>query len=836
MEPEDFPELHHPPSPPSRPERALPLDDESSSWVRRRRVIWIYFPIFVLLLAAAAGVIVGSSIKRPEVDTLDSFVPKLVTTLYDRQMQPVRTYQRENRILLQENEISDNLKFAILAAEDSNFYQHGGIDLKGVARAVVTNVLEGRRAEGASTLSMQLARELFLTREKKWKRKIEEAFLAVELEKKYSKPQILALYCNLVNLSQGNYGMEAAARNYFNKTVGELTIAEAATLAGIPQRPTSYNVYKNPELVTRRRNLVIGRMLAEGYIDQETHDAAVAEPLLVVPKRREETIGAYFNEEVRRYLAQTYGTTALYDRGLQVETTLDRNIQRAAETALRDGLLSIDHGKRWRGAPETLEDEELEERKLPDWTDQPIIPGEWYKGIVLESGPKTATVKIQQQTLELTRAGIGWTRKSRPNDVLQRGDVAWFRLEAAEKEGDPPTLMLEQEPEIEAAVVVLESATGAVRAMVGGWDYNRNEFNRATQAMRQVGSAFKPFVAGAAFENGFTPADVLFDGPAIFPGAPNQPGYSPRNYYRKYYGITTLRQVIEDSINVSSVKLLDLIGVEQVIDFARRAGITSDLPPYPSLALGAASMTPLELAGAYATFVNQGIHVEPYLIERVTSREGRVLQEHLPRASKAMEPEIAYLLTRVLQGVTRGGTAAAGLRGIDLAMAGKTGTTNSYTDAWFAGFTPQFTILVWVGHDKNKPIGRGMTGAAAALPIWRDIVVRGLDEEWIEPVTEFSMPPGVVEVEVERATGLRYGPGAPSMYKEVFIQGTEPEQKYDLSWARIMTLPWYLQEPFYVPKEGERMPGQIEDWTPVTEAWTNTRRKPGDAPSTPPQG
>ncbi len=323
-------------------------------------------------------------------------------------------------------------------------------------------------------------------------------------------------------------------------------------------------------------------------------------------------------------------------------------------------------------------------------------------------------------------------------------------------------------------------------------------------------------------ENGYTPADTVFDGPAVFVGVDLQESYSPRNYYRKYYGITTLRRGLQASINVTSVKLLDLVGVEQVIDLAHRCGIRSELPPYPSLALGAASLTPLEVASAYASFVNRGIYVEPYTIEKVQASDGRVLQEHMPRAHKAMNPQEAYVLTRILKGVATNGTAAGGaygLAGIDLDLGGKTGTTNAYTDAWFVGFTPRYTILSWVGYDKKRSIGRGMTGAAAALPIWTTVVNRGLEDGWITVGETFEVPPGIVEREVEYTTGLLFGPGAERTIQEVFVAGNEPELKFNRHWARVIRLPWYLQEPYYLPKEGERMPGQIRDWSLVQEVW-----------------
>ncbi|MEM9553753.1 MAG: PBP1A family penicillin-binding protein [Acidobacteriota bacterium] len=793
-------------------------DDATAAKPRWKRYVFAY-PVLTAILAVITGVVVAASIHRPQVEELDGFVPLLVTEVDDRRGQTLATYSRENRIMLEEGELPQLLQQAIVATEDANFFDHGGIDLKGVARAAITNLRAGEIEEGASTITMQLARGIFsLTREQVWWRKIEESFLAVELEKEYSKQQLLTLYANLVNLGHGNYGMEAAARAYFNKSVDELSLAETATLAGIPQRPARFSVYRKPDAVLERRNWVLSRMLTEGYIDQASYEVASAEPLLIAQRRNEKAVGPYFSEEVRRYLIDTYGETELYDRGLQVATTLDRTIQRTAENALHEQLVALDHRKGWRGIDRQLDAEDLEERSLPSWGDSDPRPGEWFEGLVLAADAKSATIKHRDTLYTLGREGVRWTGKSRPDRLLARGNVAWFRLEEGEDGGDP-LLVLEQEPELEGAVVVIESTTGAIRAMVGGWSYERNEFNRVTQAKRQVGSAFKPIVFAAALENGYTAADTLFDGPVLFPGASEDDVYSPRNYYRKYNGITTLRAAIEKSINVTSVKLLDLVGVEQVIDLAGRLGITSDLPPYPSLALGSADLSPLELAAAYAAFANGGIYVEPYLIETIRSRNGRVLEENLPRTAKAMEPEEAYVMVQMLRGVAVRGTAAPDLAGLDLETAGKTGTTDSYSDAWFVGFTPRYTILTWVGYDKKRPIGRGMTGAAAALPIWSAVVRSGLEDGWLEPGETFTPPPGVVTAEIESRSGLLWGSGGERLLVETFVEGTAPERRHDAETSRILALPWYLQEPFYLPKEGEKMPADIRDWDLARSAW-----------------
>ncbi|HEX9733383.1 MAG TPA: PBP1A family penicillin-binding protein [Thermoanaerobaculia bacterium] len=796
-----------------------------------RIVRWGVVPLLTVLLAVAAGVVVGAVIKRPEVEKkLHDFEHRLVTGLYDADGVIFRTYRIENRILIEESEMPGLLKQAIIAAEDANFYRHGGIDLKGIIRAAYKNLRAGQTEEGASTITMMVAREIFLHRRREWMRKIEEAFLAVELEKRYSKEQILTLWANLQNLGHGNYGMEAAARDYFDKSVRDLTIAEAATLAGIPNRPSYLEIRTRPEAVRQRRDYVLRRMLEEEFISRQEYEAALAEPVLPVPKRRGRELGPYFAEEVRRYVYATYGKATLYDRGIQVFTTLDRKIQLAAEDAVRQGLLHLDHGKGWRGAKAHFEDDGLEERKLPSWTGQEVKPGEWYEGIVLESGSKVARAKVEGQVYDLRPEGMKWTGRTRPDRLLKRGDVSWFRFEAAAKEGAEPLLVVEQEPELEAAALVIETATGAVRAMIGGWDYNRNEFNRATQAQRQVGSAFKPFVYGAALENGFTAADTLFDGPAVFTGADSRASYSPRNYYRRYYGITTLRRALQGSYNVTSVKLLDLVGIDTVIDFAHRCGIRSELPPYPSLALGSADLVPLELAAAYAVFANKGIYVEPYFIERVTTRDGRPMQQHMPQAHQAMDPRHAYVMARMLKGVATNGTAAGGpygLAAINLDVGGKTGTTDAYTDAWFVGFTPKYTLLTWVGYDKKRTIGRGMTGAVGALPIWTRLLRRGMEEGWIAEGETFARPPGIVERDIEYETGLLVGPGAARVYKEVFVEGNEPEKRFDRHWARIIELPWYLQEPYYLPKEGEKMPGQIHDWSAVREVWASKPSRVG---------
>ncbi len=529
--------------------------------LKYRRLARLLIPAAITMgLGAATGVGVAAAIHIPRVSSLASFSPARITQLYDREGRSFASYARQRRIVLQPEEIPALMRNALVAVEDRNFYQHGGLDALGVVRAALSNLRSGRTVEGASTLTMQLARQLFfLNPGKLWRRKIEEAFIAVELEKTFTKDQLLALYLNVIYLGHGQYGVEAASRFYFGKSVSDLTLAEAATLAGIYQRPSRLSPYNAPDAVVARRNHVLDRMLEERLIRRSEHAAARSQPLQVISHGPRDELGSYFAEEVRRTIETTYGTSTLLEKGLQVETTMDSAIEQSAEKALRAGLLRLDHRKGWRGPHQRVDSADLEKIELESWSAGRGVADGWFEGLVLASDASTATVRAGDRFFTLTPEGIKWTGKRTPGSVLRRGDVAWFRL-AEPKEGGAALLVLEQEPQLQGAAIVLDSATGAVRAMVGGWDFGRNQFNRATQARRQVGSAFKVFVYGTALENGFTPADTIFDAPAYFKGADGRLSYSPSNYYPTYYGIVTLSRALEHSYNVSAVKLLDLVG------------------------------------------------------------------------------------------------------------------------------------------------------------------------------------------------------------------------------------------------------------------------------------
>lgn len=765
-------------------------------------------------MGALAGVIFAAAINVPKVDTLEGYQPPVISRLYDTTSSSFESYARERRVLFEVGEVPDSIREAVLAAEDANFYGHGGVDITGVARALFVNLTQDRSSpQGGSTLTMQLARHLFLSPAQTWKRKIEEAFVSVEIEKQYTKEQILTFYCNLMNLGHRNYGMKTASRYYFDREPEDLEPHQAAMLAGILQRPSDYSPYDNPEDTLRRRDYVLRRMYEEGYLDRQVYDRARAEPLDVVPLRHDVAKAPYFAEEVRRDIEERFGEDALLEGGLQVYTTVDPRIQAAVEKAAREGLRQRDQARGWRGAHGHVDD--LSTYTNPSWRRFRPDQQRWIEGLVVSLDGDAAQVRIADASYTLPPEGYRWTGRSLSR-TLEVGDVAWFSL--ARDDDGGAVLELEQQPELQVAAIVLENGTGAVRGMVGGWDFGASQFNRATQAHRQVGSTFKAFVYGAALEAGLTPADTIFDAPVALPDATGEAGYSPRNYTREYYGIITLRSALENSRNVSAVKVQDLVGAERVIDFARRCGLSSPLPPYPSMALGASDLVPLELAAAYSSFANGGLHVEPYLIERVEDSDGRVRETHRMQAQGCTSPEVAYLLIHMLRGVVDRGTAIS-IRDLPLDIAGKTGTTNQYTDAWFAGLTANYTIVVWVGYDENRSLGRDGTGGAAALPIWRRIAEQGLEDGWLHEDDRFSAPAKIQTAPIELRSGYLATPAANVLIDEAFIDGTQPLTQYTSSWGRVLSLPWYQQEGFYLPKSGERMPGQVEDWSRIRERW-----------------
>jgi penicillin-binding protein 1A len=755
----------------------------------------------VLLLAALSGAALGYFLRLdlPDVRALEDYIPPVMSRVLAADGTEVATFAEQRRILIEYHDIPPQFLLALVAIEDSNFYRHTGIDFKGILRAAWSDLRRLRLAQGASTLTQQLARNLFLHPEKTIRRKVQEALLALEIERQYTKEEILRYYCNQIYMGHGRYGLEAASRYYYGKPARELSLVESATLAGLIQRPEALSPLKNPERSLERRNLVLRRMVEEDLLSEDESAEAQAMPLMSTKLRRVENTAPYFVEEVRRWLQESYGSSGLYQDGFEAQTTLAPGLQRIANRAVDAGLRELDRRQGWRGV----------QQRVPDGAD----PGDWepeswreglevglvHDGVVVSVGRESARVRLGPYVGRLDQEAIEWTGSSRPDKLLKAGDLVRVRLISTGNEGEA-SVELEQEPEVEAALVALDPSTGAIKALVGGFDFDRSEFDRAMQARRQTGSAFKPFVYAAALANGWSLADTILDEPTVFIDPRNPDPYQPENYTNKYYATVTLRTALEKSANIATVKLLDRIGYDAVIETARRLGIRSELQPFPSLALGVFGVTLLELTAAYGCFANQGVLVEPHLLKEVRNRQGALVERIEPSVRDAVSPQTAYLMNRVLSGVITDGTgrAAAGLK---LPLAGKTGTTDNNTDAWFIGYSPTLTVGVWVGFDEPRSLGSRETGALAALPIWRAFMEEALRDE---PPVEFPEPPGISIVSVDRHTGLKANLRAncAPVISEVFLAGTEPTAYCSSHHHDLRQLPYPFQR-FQLNEQGE---------------------------------
>lgn len=761
-----------------------------------------------LAVGAIAAVVVARFIQLPAVEALTAYQPPAATVVKARDGSVIGSFAAERRLPVTFEQIPKVFRDAVLAVEDANFYKHPGVDPSGMARAFLRNVLSLSKAQGGSTITQQLARNVgIVSREKRLMRKLKEILLAIEIEQRFSKDQIFTLYANQVNFGHGVYGVEAAARFYFGKPASALTLPEAALLAGLPQRPTDLSPIDHPERALRRRNHVLKRMLEEGMIDRPTYEKAIAEPLEASPHLDRETSAAYFLEEVRRSLEEKLGSELLLEGGLTAETTLDPTLQRLAEEALREGLVELQKRLGWPGALRNLNDEGIKDLKAfrhPSWPFLKWQPGELTYAVVQEVKAQEARLILGSREGRLPLAEAQWTKRTSLYSLIKPGDIILVRLKTLPPAPAPVEVSLEAEPKVEGAIVVLDNRTGAILALVGGFDFNRSQFDRAMQAKRQVGSAFKPFVYATAFEAGYSPADTIFDAPVLLPDEHGLPTYCPLNYYRKYFGIVTLRYALEHSLNASAVKLQQMVGGERVIELARRLGIREELHPYPSMALGSFELPVVSTAAAYAAFANGGMAVEPFFLTKVRDAQGQVLMENRPRVRQALSEQVAFLVTHTLEGVIQRGTAAkaASLPGH---LAGKTGTTDAYTDAWFIGYSPRITCAVWVGRDKKEPIGRRMTGAEAALPTWIRFMQAYLGRLPAAVRDEEFQPPssGVTLIAVDPRTGLR---ATPECGEHVILEAV-PESKVPAACSpqahAVAELPWERQMGYYTFKPGE---------------------------------
>jgi len=789
-----------------------------------RRMIALAISVLLVALAGVVGAWLGWTLRLdlPDVRGLEDYRPLLMSHVLAADGTTIDTFAEQRRMLIGFSDIPESFRNALIATEDAAFYEHTGVDPAAIARALASDIRHMRLAQGASTITQQLARDLFLHRKKTLRRKLEEALLALEIERTYSKDEILTFYANQVYMGHGRYGLEAASRFYFGKPARELGLPESAALAGLVQRPEALSPIRDPERALARRRHVLARMVVERMIDAETARAAQAAPLKLADEASTSVAAPYFVEEVRRWLKSRFGDAGVYREGLEVQTTLDPALQRHANAAIDAGLRALDKRQGWRGAPGRVPaDSTPETWESPAWRRAPR-EGEITDAVVTAVGGGSARLRVGPVAGTLRPRDAAWTRKQRVSDLVRVGDIVRVRLVHLEPGADA-AVTLEQDPEVEAALVAIEPRTGEIRALTGGFDFRRSEFDRATQARRQTGSAFKPFVFAAALQNGWTLADRIVDEPTVFldPGA--GAAYQPENYTHKYYGALTLREAAERSANIATVKLLLEVGYEPVIRLARDLGIRAELKPYPSLALGAFEVTLLELTSAYGAFANLGVWVEPHLIREVRDSGGSAVHRVDPEIRDSLRPEVAGLVNRLLEGVVTDGTGKAAAS-LGRPLAGKTGTTDDNTDAWFVGYAPDLVVGVWVGFDAKRSLGARETGSEAALPIWKEFMERAFDGR---PPEAFPEPRGLLTVPIDRRTGLRYRPadGCPAPFAESFLEGSEPSRPCSSDVHRLLDMPYTLH-PYEVGTDGVlRIPA---DDLPVILARDSTLRVSAD--------
>lgn len=775
--------------------------------------------LFLLVVAGAVGFAMLQSLSNdlPDYRQLANYEPPITTRIYAADGHLIAEYATENRLFVPIEQIPDHVIQAFVSAEDQHFWTHPGIDITGIARAVVQNLQAlgtGRRPVGASTITQQVAKNFLLSSDVSFERKIREALLAFRIERAFSKEQILELYLNEIYLGRNAYGVAAAALNYFNKPLTELTLAEAAYLAALPKAPNNYHPVRRHDAAVARRNYVINRMLADGAITPEEAAEAREAPLEVTDRTATDFARAdYFAEEVRRELQRVYGDDALYRGGLSVRASVDPHLQNLADRALRDGLTAYDRRHGWRGPVTRLPDFDnwpLQLSQLP----RPAGAGTWQLAVVLDVDNDKAVLGFADRNRGvLTFEEMRWARPWRPAqrvgpepqravDVLELGDVVLVSPTGGSQAAvvatsenpqgerlDLPTYSLQQIPDVQGALVAMDPHTGRVLAMAGGYDFEMSEFNRVTQAMRQPGSAFKPFIYLAALDQGYTPSSIIDDSPLeIF--IPGQPMYRPTNYSGDFLGPTTIRVGIERSRNVMTVRLLQDIGLETAREVSSRFGIMDNMPLLYSMALGAGETTALRLTAAYAVLVNGGYQIEPTFVDRIQDRTGRIVYRHDQRGcencrdtvwsgqeapelpderAQIADPVTAYQMVSMMEGVVQRGTAAR-LRSLGFPVAGKTGTSNNVHDTWFVGFTPDMVVGVFVGFDQPRTLGPRETGGSVAAPIFGDFMAAAMEDRQVPP---FRIPPEVSLVRVDPATGRQASSGGNAIW-EAFRPGTEP--------------------------------------------------------------
>jgi penicillin-binding protein 1A len=738
--------------------------------------------IVTAMLGIGTGVLFAYAGDLPQISALDNYAPSTITRVYAANGQVVGEFATQRRVIVGYDDINPLLRQAIIATEDAEFDRHFGINVFRIAAAVFTDIMERRRAQGASTLTQQVARNLDqfgLTKQKLFDRKVREWILAIQIEKRYTKKEIFAIYCNQMYLGHGAYGIEAASRLYFNKTNKDLSLEEAALIAGIFQTPERQSPFVDMKRAVQRRNVVLQRMADERYLTQAQADAAKQKPIVTRGQPNQPPgIAPFFVEEVRKHLERQYGAKTLYEHGLAVRTTLDPTLQNIANRALEHGLRAYDKRHGWRKPKRNVFDEGGAGDNYKDdrWS-RPIAVGDVVPAVVV-TAPKTgaARLRVGRYSADLAREGFLWTgSKKTPADVFKPGDLIDVAVTKVDDAAATLGVTLEQAPTAEGAIVAIENRTGQIKAMVGGWSFTRSKFNRAVQAYRQLGSTFKPVVYTAAIDRGYTPASIIVDAPVSYP-AGSGGLYSPQNYDHKFEGPITLRWAVEESRNIPAIKMMEILGPKNVLGYAKRFGFEEDFPPYLPIALGAGDATLLEVTSAYSVFPNQGVRMKPFTVVSVKDRDGNLLEENRSEPSDVIRADTAYVMTSILRGVLVRGTA---MRAASMAaqwpLAGKTGTVDENTDAWFIGFDPDITVGVWVGNDEKKSLGGDEQGAKAALPIWMEFMkgyIDGRPDKDTPP--KFEAPGNIVFLAVDKASGSVMPPDTPGGITEAFIAGTQP--------------------------------------------------------------
>lgn len=754
--------------------------------------------IFALLGALAGlGVYLYLSSNLPQISSLTEYHPPIITTVYSDDGRKIAEFFEERRIIKPLEEIPQGLINAFIAAEDSRFYKHKGIDFYSIVRAFFKNLEAGTIVQGGSTITQQVTKSFLLTPEKSYTRKLKEAILAYRIDKAFNKTEILYLYLNQIYLGHGAYGVEAAAENYFGKSAKDLNLAECAILAGLPQAPSKYSPFRYPERAKQRQIYVLNRMVDEGYITNIEATEAINTPVEIKPRRNwyiEEI--PYYTEQVRRYVEEKYGRDMLYNQGLKIYTAANIEMQKIAEEEVEKGLYELDKRQGFRGPEKHLAPEEIEafsKTVQSGLEEHPLEVGQILKGVVIkvDDSQKVVTVRIGNALGQITVEDMEWARKpdpevayfetkiKLPSEALHVGDVILVKVKAKMKEADLWQLTLEQEPAAQAALMCLEAETGFVKVIVGGRDFRDSQFNRAFQSRRQPGSAFKPIIYSAALDKQFdepdkfyTPATVIIDSPIVFEDEERDFTWKPKNYKERFFGPTLMRDALAKSRNVVTIKILQDIGVEYAIEYAKKLGINSDLSNNLSIALGSSGVSLLELTKAYSVFANQGYLIEPVFIVKIEDRDGNVLEEMAPERIKVIEKTTAYLMTHMLEGVVKYGTAWR-IKALNRPVAGKTGTTNNLFDAWFIGYSPQYIAGTWVGFDDEAPLGKAETGSRAASPIWLGFMTRILENK---PLKVFEVPEGVVFTKIDAETGLLPIAESKETAFVCFKEGTEPTE------------------------------------------------------------